>query len=371
METTAFALVLVVGFHLVLMEFEHDVVLGWRSGAVFGLAALIRPEGFGIGIVLWMTSWVLLDPEKRRCSRSGAMIFALLMISFEAFRLIYYGSWVPNTFFVKVNTEPHLMWGLRYLARAGIETPLWILATAIVLFGIRRSRAIVVGTFGIVSLVGWILWVGGDYLPFSRFLVPLIPTTAALAAGALARMEGMTGVFWLGTAVIWGLIPHWTNPSIEMPDRVVERGRIAARWIKAHLPADTLLATPAIGIVGANGGTRILDIYGLVDPEIAHSRDPEMSGGHPGHERGNPKVILDRCPDVILFGLNWVREIPMSTKALWANSTFLSPSERAILLSESFKENYIFFNTRVDEKRWLGMAVRKGSGAVTDHPSRE
>ncbi len=369
METAAFGLALVVAFRYALEEFEDGIIAGRRSGAALCLAALIRPEGLGIAAVLWAASWLMQDAKTRRFSWSGATVFILPLIGYEIFRLAYFGAWAPNTFYAKVNAEPSLGWGLRYVARAGIETPLWILAAAVVAFGVRRIGVLAVGAIGALSLVGWVIWVGGDYLPFSRFLVPLIPAVAALAAGALAGQRPRMGLVWLGIAAAWGLVPHWTDPNIRMPDRVVERGRVAARWISANLPPDTLLATTAIGIVGAEGGTRILDFYGLIDPNIARSRNPSMSAGHPGHERGDPEAILTRRPDVILFGLNWVREIPMSEKALWSNPTLMSPSERAILQSPDFKKNYVFFNARVDANRWLGMAVRRHSGPRPSVPS--
>ncbi len=363
METVGFALALVIGVRFVLEEFDAGVVAGCKSASALSLATLIRPEGLGIAAVLWCASWFLMPKSRsRRLSWIGAVLFVLPLVFYEIFRLTYFGAWAPNTFFAKVNAEPSLGWGLHYLARSGIETPLWILAAPIVLFGLRRSRTLVVGSVGAAALVGWILWVGGDYLPFSRFLVPLVPVAAGLAAASLADRRVRTGWLWLGIATAWGLAPHWTDPNIRMPDRVVERGRIAARWMRANLPPDTVVATPAIGIVGAEGGTRILDLYGLIDPTIARSRDPSMSAAPPGHERGNPDAVLARRPDVILFGLNWVREIPMSEEALWANPAFISHSEREILQSSVFKKNYEFFNTRVDAKHWLGMAVRRNGG---------
>ena len=364
METAAFALALGLGFLFVIEEHREGVVGGWRSGVWLGVATLIRPEGFGVAVILWGVSLLTLRSDRRGISWLGIALFSAPLIGYEIFRLAYYGAWLPNTFFAKVDAEPDLLSGLLYFAKGGVDTPLWVLFAAVFAFGLRWPKEALIGVAAVLSLLGWVIWVGGDYLPFARFLVPLIPVTAALAAAGLTSRRPPIGFVWLGLATMWALVPQFTNPNVRMPDRVVERGRIAARWIAANMPPETLVATPAIGVIGAEGGTRILDMYGLVDSEIARNSDPSMRlSGHPGHERGDPAGILARRPDVILFGLNWVREIPMSEEALWGNPLFLSPSERRILLSEDFKREYEFFNARVEEDRWFGMAVRRRGGS--------
>jgi hypothetical protein len=46
-----------------------------------------------------------------------------------------------------------------------------------------------------------------------------------------------------------------------------------------------------------------VDLYGLVDREIARSRPASSTGGRslPGHQRSNAELILSREPDYILI----------------------------------------------------------------------
>ena len=364
MGAAAFAFALSSGFLFVIEEHREGIVGGWRSGVWLGVATLIRPEGFGVALVLWVVSFLTLRSDHRRSSWLGVALFSAPLVGYEVFRLAYYGAWLPNTFFAKVDAEPSVMSGLLYLAKGGIETPLWVLLAAVFAFGLRWPKEAMVGLAGVLSLLGWVTWIGGDYLPFARFLVPLIPMVAALAAAGLANQRPLIGFSWLGFAMMWASVPQFTMPNVRMPDRVVERGRVAARWIATNMPPETLVATSAIGVIGAEGGTRILDMYGLVDAEIARNSDPTMKlSGHPGHKRGNPEAVLARRPDVILFGNNWVREIPMSEEALWANPALLSLSERSILLSDEFRNEYAIFNAQVEADRWFGMAIRRRGGS--------
>lgn len=362
METAAFALAIVGALGAVVREYQNGRVCGFGSGLWMTAATLVRPEGFGVAVVAWTVSWALLPAPDRRIKGSGLVLFGTAIGSLEAFRLAYYGAWLPNTFFAKVDVEPNLLAGLAYVGRGAFETPLlWLLVVTVIAAGRHWTRPTAIVGISVVALLGWVVWVGGDYVSYGRFLVPMIPAAAALAGTALGRRDRRTAIASLGLATALALLPQFLPNHVRRADQVVERGRVAARWMSANLPPDTLVATSAIGIVGAEGGTRILDLYGLVDPAIARSSDPDMHLGPPGHERGDPDLVLARKPDIILFGLNWVRPIPISVEALAANSDFLSLSEHRILASAVFQQEYRFFNTRVDRDRFFGMAIRRDS----------
>lgn len=365
METAAFALAVVGALDAVVREHGAGRVGGLSSGLWMIAASLVRPEGFGLAVVAWSISWFLLPPADRRIGRPGVVVFATTIVCMEALRFAYFGAWLPNTFFAKVDAEPDLLAGLAYIGRGTFETPLvLLLAIAISAFGRRWHREALIVGFAVATLLSWVVWIGGDYMSYGRFLVPMVPAAAALAGAALGRWDRGPVAVSLGLAAGLALLPQFLPDHVRRADQVVERGRIAARWIAANLPPDTVVATSAIGIVGAQGGTRILDLYGLVDPAIARRPDPDVRFGPPGHRRGDPALVLAREPDVILFGLNWVRSVPMSVEALTANPKFLSFSERRILASAVFQREYLFYNTRVDGNRWFGMAVRRDARSL-------
>ena len=362
METAAFALAIIGALDAVVREHRDGRVCGLVSSLWMIAATVVRPEGFGVAVFAWATSWLMLPTPDRRIGRSGLVLFGATLGGLEAFRLAYFGAWLPNTFFAKVDAEPNLMAGLAYVARGGFETPLLLLLLiAVAANGRRWTREMAIVGLPVVALIGWVIWVEGDYFSWARFLVPMVPASAALAGAALGRLGRRRATVLLGLAMALALLPQALPNNVRHVDQIVERGRVAARWLSANLPPDTLVATSAIGIIGAEGGTRILDLYGLIDPAIARSAEPDMRLGPPGHKRGNPQMVLARNPDIIMFGLNWVRPIPLSDEALKANLDFLSLSERRILASPSFRREYRFFNARVGEATWFGMAVRKDS----------
>ena len=85
---------------------------------------------------------------------------------------------------------------------------------------------------------------------------------------------------------------------------VLERmGFMRARKLRERGEPVRLVAGGAIGAFGYFSDLPIVDLYGLVDPEIARSRPAGSTGGRslPGHQRSNAELILSRKPDYILI----------------------------------------------------------------------
>src|SRR5262249_42951783 len=108
LETRLFELLVVAG--LLRLTVETEAMLESRApGAplaawLLGLAALTRPDGILIGGCALGATAIL-----ARRSRGGARAaivrawpWLALVVAVEMFRLLYYGAWVPNTYFAKV-----------------------------------------------------------------------------------------------------------------------------------------------------------------------------------------------------------------------------------------------------------------------------
>ncbi|MEN8182076.1 MAG: hypothetical protein ABFS46_06030 [Myxococcota bacterium] len=111
--------------------------------------------------------------------------------------------------------------------------------------------------------------------------------------------------------------------------RFEAHGVSQARKLLALDPAPELVAAAAIGSVGYHSRLPILDLFGLVDPTIAHQRTraPEGAVRIAGHQRSHVEYVLARAPDIILIHRrqgppdSWDHLTP-AVEDLWAHASF-------------------------------------------------
>jgi hypothetical protein len=147
------------------------------------LATLTRPEGTLVAAVIFVTDFAR-GGERRRQALSLAAAYALFVAALTAFRLSYFGSALPNTFYAKVGGIP-VSWTLWYLEGFAVQVAAPLALAAAV--GARRCPASIVGIAYTGVLFVYVALVGGDAFEHSRFFLPALPV---LVAVALAGAEG-------------------------------------------------------------------------------------------------------------------------------------------------------------------------------------
>ncbi|MBA2443097.1 MAG: hypothetical protein H0V53_11935 [Rubrobacter sp.] len=237
-------------------------------------------------------------------------------------RLVYYGSPVPNTAFAKAGGfEVVERWGLPYVVEAAQGN--WFpVAWALVLVGALSDRGFLVCALPVLALVpawsAYVVYVGGDYMPSFRLFVPVLPVLCALAVPAGARALGAVlgnsrGRLRLVRAVVVA-VPVVALCGLfltQVPDRIEaeERERVESeeqtdyRRAVAQLfedrDPDALVAANAVGALGYYSEVRIVDMLGLNDAHIARHGDAEPRF-IPGHQAGDGDYVLFREPDYII-----------------------------------------------------------------------
>jgi hypothetical protein len=404
LETVAFAWALMEGARRYVAAARAGVG-GTAAGAAWlGVATLLRPEAAASFVVLAGLAAVLGRCRSRSGTAGGApgggadglsrapvppsrglshgaewrsvlasiLPFVVLVGAWEVFRLRYYGAWLPNTFYAKVEEDPYVLGrGLRYLAGCAVTTPLVPLVAPLLVAG-RRWRRPEVALPGAIALLhlAYVVAVGGDYLAFGRFVVPVLAPLALAWASVLAEARRVAASLTALTAIV-ALAPYVTSPGARAPDYHLSRYRDAAAWLRASLPPGALVATPAIGAIGYLGNTRILDTLGIADPYLARHRDPRLGTvkAEAGHARGDGAYILERAPDVILLANVWMHPIRLEPRSVAAHPETLTLSDRLLLGMPAFLQRYQIVNYRLEDGRWFGMAVRRDSPWHPDHPS--
>jgi len=301
------------------------------SGLLFALAALTRPEGvmlFAVTVGHQALGHLLegRHPLQRR-DIVRVLLFVTLWGGYFLGRWWYYGSLLPNTFYVKVDpggTWEQFMRGWCYLltfAHLHLGYIVWV--PLVLLFlrrGVDRRSSYALGIIGVYG--AYVLYVGGDW-SVGRFLVPVLPFFYLLLAQGLfegyrwARAcqvrspvpcrrlyQGALALFLMGMGLAsswWGEYALFICP---FEAGLANRARIAmGRWLRENVPSDAVIAVDAAGELAYYSRLRTIDLFGLTQPAIARMEVPHMGQGTPGHEKFGLGFVLAQRPDyIIIYG---------------------------------------------------------------------
>jgi len=211
LETQMFTFVLLLGITQYLREERQGDRLR-RSGLIFALAAMTRPEGalvfavVGAHRLVWTLGGCAVHALRRApglgrridngLARDGLWVISFLLLygAYFLWRYEYYGYLYPNTYYIKIATTDAVRtrgFGLAYLASFVRDYRLWYYAPAAVvalgamgLWGRGGARRVAYSwtlIVGVVVVYTWhIVRFGGDFMAMHRFFVPLTPLIALL-----------------------------------------------------------------------------------------------------------------------------------------------------------------------------------------------
>ena len=303
----------------------RDVRSSLEAGLCVSCCVLCRPEGATLltigSVVLCLDSARSSQLRWRRLCAWFSPV-ALLVGGYELFRLRYYGSPLPNTFYVKTSGEGLWQRGLSYLAFAGSEFG-WALLLACSLalaFSLIPSRlnppgkaalstrALLASSAAATTIqLLYVARVGGDFLDLYRFLTPLLPFSFCVltyAASLLfAALEGVARFAVLGVGLCLLALHSQSQYAIAERAGQVSTPSLAAlrleplgwtrlyarrwqgigQWLARAAAATDSTAVGAAGALPFFSGLANVDLFGLNDLEIA--RHGRVIGNRPGHQR--------------------------------------------------------------------------------------
>jgi hypothetical protein len=292
METMLF-----IAFALALIDRVWAKSSGWIIGVLGGLLILTRPDGLllfalALGVLLIQSGrGALIEVAK------AALAFLIVLAPGAYFNLQAGGSIFPNTFYAKQSEYGELMRTLPiWLNSIGnmLIAPLagggLLLIPGVVMWVVQNRR-------DVKQRARWIWWlpliwaaahvaVYALRLPVSyqhgRYLVPIIPVvllygmvgTALLvdwlkARSAKAAARLVRQVYVIAVVVLFvlyipiGMVAFATDVAIINGEMVA-----VAQWLDRNTPPDALIAAHDIGAIGYFAGRPILDLAGLISPEV-------------------------------------------------------------------------------------------------------
>ncbi|NLH48252.1 MAG: hypothetical protein GX444_06570 [Myxococcales bacterium] len=355
METVLFTFLWVAAWSAHLNEYENDR-RPWLSGLLTFAAGLLHPEGVLIGLVLG-ASW--LWPFDRRRANRAAVYFAAswgLFGLYWLWRWHYFGYLLPNTFYAKVGTTGGLIAsGLIYVSRS-IASGILPLVLAVELIRQRRSargwpRWLRLALGLIAVLLAYVIWVGGDYFAFGRFLLPIYPFVVLAVwklwtdRRAAAKPAAPGSLPWLWAAIVVAVLAVWSNLippghmfQHKLLQRAVEDYVIAGAAARRAVPAEATVATIPIGAFGFYSERRILDLMGLTDLHLAHL--PIATGQRVvGHEKYDYGYVFEQQPEIILQLPALFAKSPDGLRN-WMHKTMLNPQQYTMYNYPELAANY-------------------------------
>lgn len=277
-----------------------------RLGFFAGLLILIRPDG--LGLLLLIVVGILLVPASSidRLRRGGVLLGTAVLPLLPYFLFNYYtsGTIWPNTLYAKqveyaaVLAQPFVIRfsQLVYLSLGGpasgwrgISSPHLLLLPGLIIAAWRAIKADWAQRRLLYLLP--LFWAGGHVFIYAwrlpvtfqhgRYLMPIMPVWVLYGLSGwvlvlLYSSSESTRTLWLGQQVarlsftfimlfflLQGAFAFATDVAIVEGEMVT-----VAEWLASNTPSGTLIASHDIGAIGYFAERPLLDLAGLISPEV-------------------------------------------------------------------------------------------------------
>ena len=315
METLLFAVIaLVVLLWTIRLEEKYSEGIkstGWQwfgLGLIIGLSVWVRPDGITLLAVVGM-ALLLVRGDLKIKLRSILIVgtgFVLVSAPYLLFNQILAGEIWPNTFYAK-QAEYAVLRNLPFwqrllnLSRQPLTGIGIVLLPGFIWFGIlsiRKHQWANLG--GVLWVIGYLViytWRLPVAYQHGRYIMPVIPAYTLFGlAGMLSILDIQFGSSWRrilhrSWVIIAGivLIAFWIlgGRAYAMDVAVIESEMVdAATWIADNTEENALVAAHDIGALGFFANRNLIDLAGLVSPEVIPFIRDEIALGNHLNEKG-------------------------------------------------------------------------------------
>ncbi|MEO0819614.1 MAG: hypothetical protein AAF074_04215 [Pseudomonadota bacterium] len=325
------------------------------AGLFFAMAYLTRPDSVvmnaAAGFAVLGLGAAALRTRIRQFLVIGIIPFTVLVLHM-AWRLDYYGDYLPNTFFAKVGVDvgTRLAMVPFYFAKSFAGAlPVVPLAFGFLAFALYRRRVDALMLFlaaVILAHVAYVAWSGGDHMPMGRVLLGTLAPACILLAACLAQLPQVMRLPVAAMVVLALLGSTLLTPKTRKLDPAAYVGSIVGRYIAETWPPGSLVALHTAGSTPYFAPDNVyIDMLGLNDRPIAKRENfPVVTEWQmqPGHSKGDGVYVLSRKPDYIIMGTAEGREL--------GDPIFLSDYEMAELseMTECYEPVFVEIDYQYD-----------------------
>jgi hypothetical protein len=285
METLLHGLIVTIVLILLMTNSPRYLTLGLLTG----LSVWVRPDGLTLLGPAFMTI-LFFEPDSR--SRLTALIryligFGSLFGMYLLFNLIVGGTPMPNTFYAK-QAEYAAWQALPVLERLGqmllqlLVGPSLVLVPGVIGWLVKSIRERMWGSLAAMIWCFGYMWLYISRLPVyqhGRYIMPAMPIFFLFGLLAFAEFDKgkmFARYHWIGQLVWRSSIVMLAFAFIFLGARaygqdvaVIESEMVVtAKWVAENLPADSIIAAHDIGALGYFDGHELIDLAGLVSPEV-------------------------------------------------------------------------------------------------------
>lgn len=262
---------------------------GW-VGLLISLSVWVRPDGLTL---LGPAGFILLfaEPDWRQRARSLIWLsagLAVLVVPYLAFNWVVQGSLWPNTFYAK-QAEYAVLREVPLLLRFFREVSLPLIGSGLLLlpgFVTFTVQAWKTRRWPVLAAVIWFLGYGFIYalrLPvtyqYGRYFMPAMPVYFVIGLAGLVilvrelrttRVRRILRQAWvLSLTGLWIGFYLLGAGRYAQDVAVIETEMVAtARWVAANTEPGDLVAAHDIGALGYFAGRDLVDLAGLISPEV-------------------------------------------------------------------------------------------------------
>ena len=298
---------------------------------VLALASLARPEGMLLFALAVFDALVIPAPDLRARRRLPSLVIGgacglALILAFQLFSVLATDSVLPTTFAAKTGGLQGLLPSGRFLYRVvGIlfrpqPVPLLLAAAGVLALigrlGTARDRGLLVALWPFSLPVVYSLFDSPEQAMivgnFGRYYFPLFPFVLVLSMVALDAAAKSIATSHLSKGLALLLLLVTIGPAARslwigshqyaLNVRNVGQSDVAmAKWIVSNVAPEAVVAVQDIGAVGYFTENPLLDLTGIVNPEIL----PWIKGAE-AERLGSPREGLlsflgERRPSYMMF----------------------------------------------------------------------
>ncbi|MGO9714039.1 MAG: hypothetical protein ACLQBL_34610 [Polyangiaceae bacterium] len=329
------------------------------AGLIMGAACMTRPELHLLAVLVALP--LVVDVVRRRKVTFAEWAYVAGVLAFtvpcHTFRYLYYGTLVPNTFYVKTGTSA-LVWheGIKTLRDMfGFNAMGALVLVAPFAFANRR-RMVEKGTMALIALSFMVYYVkvGVDEMQWHRLYLPALPFLCVLAALGASNLVGAvvravrgkesgddSKARLVGDLVGWGAVAFACWSSFMFTYREVNgfngHGDLAGtyhpdlgKFLVRHERPGALVAFQDMGSTPYHApDINFLDFFGLVDKTVAHARHDFGLHTFVGGDADNVKPKYEAA----------MRDYFFERKPEWAILTIYTPKDQMKKVSRQFDED--------------------------------
>jgi len=299
METVLYSMTIVLFIYLTTLE---DI--NWTAvGIVSGLIIWIRPDGLTL---LGPLALITIDTIfRKKYSLITAIKFSIpyLIItgSYLVFNYVLTGTIFPNTFYAKQMEYKDLLDFPLWKRIINEFSPIWVGVCLFLIPGLAFSFITSVKKHNLTNL-GLLLWAIGYVLLFAtrlpviyqhgRYVIPVIPIMLLFGVeGWYIFLESVKSIkakriasfgVWV-TLIAVSVVFYIRGMGSYISDvKTINTFMVQpAKWINQNTDKNSIVAVHDIGAMGFFGDRKLIDLAGLINPEvIPFIRDEEMLGDY-------------------------------------------------------------------------------------------